>query len=169
MTLTFLKGGPRAVVTTNRQPQKSLKWMRPPLMEAIAVSGQPIVERYRSYLMLLAEARLDRRLQGKLDPSDVVQQVLLHAHQAWTQFRGTSEAELVAWLRRILARTLLNCIRDYRRATAATGTAIAPTGLNVATPGVASRRGPFRRWSGHDVRCEREPRGGVSSRFAADA
>ena len=77
-------------------------------MEAIAVSGQPIVERYRSYLLLLAEARLDRRLQGKLDPSDVVQQTLLHAHQAWTQFRGTSEAELVAWLRRILARTLLN-------------------------------------------------------------
>jgi RNA polymerase sigma-70 factor (ECF subfamily) len=85
-------------------------------MEAIAVSGQPIVERYRSYLMLLAEARLDRRLRGKFDPSDVVQQTLLHAHQAWTQFRGTSEAELVAWLRRILARTLLDCIRDFRRA-----------------------------------------------------
>ena len=85
-------------------------------MEAIAVSGQPIVERYRSYLLLLAEARLDRRLQGKLDPSDVVQQTLLHAHQAWMQFRGTSEAELVAWLRRILARTLLNCIRGFRRA-----------------------------------------------------
>ena len=85
-------------------------------MEAIAVSGQPIVERYRSYLLLLAEARLDRRLQGKLDPSDLVQQTMLQAYQAWTQFRGTSEAELVAWLRQILARTLLRCIRDFRRA-----------------------------------------------------
>ena len=85
-------------------------------MEAIAVSGQPIVECYRSYLLLLAEARLDRKLQERLDPSDVVQQTLLNAHQAWTQFRGTSEAELVAWLRQILARTLLNCLRDFRRA-----------------------------------------------------
>ena len=85
-------------------------------MEAIAVSGQPIVECYRSYLLLLAEARLDRRLRGKLDPSDVVQQTLLQAHQAGPKFRGTSEAELVAWLRQILARTLLNCIRDFRRA-----------------------------------------------------
>ena len=84
-------------------------------MEAIAVSGQPIVKRYRSCLLLLAEARLDRRLQGKLDPSDVVQQTLLNAHQAWTQFRGTSEAELVAWLRQILARTLLSCPGRIRR------------------------------------------------------
>ena len=85
-------------------------------MEAIAVSGPSRMERYRSYLMLLAETRLDRRLRGKLDPSDVVQQTLLNAHQAWTQFRGTSEAELAAWLRQILVRTLLNSLRDFRRA-----------------------------------------------------
>ena len=85
-------------------------------MEAIAISGQPILERYRSYLMLLAEARLERRLRGKLDPCDVVQQTLLHAYQAWSQFRGTSEAELAAWLRQILVRTLLNCMRDFQRA-----------------------------------------------------
>lgn len=85
-------------------------------MEASAVSGPSRMEDYRSYLMLLAETRLDRRLQGKLDPSDVVQQTLLNAHQGWAQFRGTSEAELVAWLRQILARTLLNCLRDFRRA-----------------------------------------------------
>ena len=80
------------------------------------MADQTILENYHSYLMLLAEARLDRRLQGKLDPSDVVQQTLLSAHQAWAQFRGTSEAELMAWLRQILARTLLNCLRDFRRA-----------------------------------------------------
>jgi RNA polymerase sigma-70 factor, ECF subfamily len=85
-------------------------------MEPISVSGQPILERYRSYLMLLAEARLDRRLQGKLDPSDLVQQTLLNAHQGWAQFRGTSDAELAAWLRQILARTLLGCVRDFHRA-----------------------------------------------------
>ena len=85
-------------------------------MDPAAVGSQPELERYRSYLRLLAEARLDRRLQGKLDPSDVVQQTLLHAHRARRQFRGKSEGELAAWLRQILARNLLHCVRDFRRA-----------------------------------------------------
>ena len=73
------------------------------------------LERFRSYLHLLAEAQLDRRLRSKLDPSDVVQQTLLQAHQARQQFRGGSDGELAAWLRQILARTLLHCVRDCHR------------------------------------------------------
>jgi RNA polymerase sigma-70 factor (ECF subfamily) len=74
------------------------------------------VERYRSYLRLLAEAELDRKLRAKLDPSDLVQQTLLQACQIRHQFRGASEAEMAAWLRQILARTLLHCVRDLHRA-----------------------------------------------------
>jgi RNA polymerase sigma-70 factor (ECF subfamily) len=74
------------------------------------------VERYRSYLCLLAEAKLDRRLRTKLDPSDVVQQTLLQAHQIRQQFRGTTTGEMAAWLRQILTRTLLHCVRDLHRA-----------------------------------------------------
>jgi len=85
-------------------------------MDPAAVGSRPELERYRSYLRLLAEARLDRRLRAKLDPSDVVQQTLLHAHRAWNKFRGTSDGELAAWLRQILARNLLHCVRDFRRA-----------------------------------------------------
>jgi RNA polymerase sigma-70 factor (ECF subfamily) len=85
-------------------------------MDSAMVSSGRELERYRSYLRLLAEARLDRRLRGKLDPSDVVQQTLLHAHQARGQFRGTTQGELAAWLRQILARDLLHCVRDFRRA-----------------------------------------------------
>ena len=85
-------------------------------MDPAAVNTGPDLERYRSYLRLLAEARLDRRLRAKLDASDVVQQTLLQAYQAWRQFRGTSDGELAAWLRQILARTLLHCVRDFRRA-----------------------------------------------------
>jgi len=73
------------------------------------------LERFRSYLHLLAEAKLDRRLRSKVDPSDVVQQTLLQAHRAWSQFRGTSDAELVACLRQTLAHTLLHCVRDCQR------------------------------------------------------
>ena len=62
-----------------------------------------LLEAYRSYLALLARLQLGRDLQGKVDPSDLVQEVFLEAHRDWGQFRGQTEGELRAWLRRMLA------------------------------------------------------------------
>lgn len=74
------------------------------------------LDRFRSYLLLLARAQLDRRFQGKLDASDVVQQTLLEAHQGLAQFRGQDAGQKAAWLRQILARNLANAVRDLGRA-----------------------------------------------------
>jgi RNA polymerase sigma-70 factor (ECF subfamily) len=74
------------------------------------------IERFRSYLLLLARLKLDRKLRGKLDASDVVQQSLLEAHQAVESFRGNDSAAQAAWLRQILARNLANAVRDLTRA-----------------------------------------------------
>lgn len=73
-------------------------------------------ENFRSYLILLARMRLGRRLQGKLDASDVVQQTLLEAHRDQAQFQGRTVAEQAAWLRQVLARNLANVVRDLGRA-----------------------------------------------------
>src|SRR5262245_60461928 len=74
------------------------------------------LERYREYLHLLARLQLDPRLRSKLDSSDLVQQTLLKAHQALPQFRGRAEAELVGWLRAILAHTVAKELCRLRQA-----------------------------------------------------
>lgn len=73
------------------------------------------LDRYRPYLELLARMRLDPRHQAKVDTSDIVQQTLLQAHQGWAGYRGASEAELMGWLRQILARNIAHLIRDFGR------------------------------------------------------
>lgn len=59
--------------------------------------------------------QLDPRLRRKVDESDIVQQTMLQAHRALDGFEGESDAQMAAWLRRILARNLGHAIRDFQR------------------------------------------------------
>jgi RNA polymerase sigma-70 factor (ECF subfamily) len=73
-----------------------------------------LLESFRNYLRLLARTGIDASLQGKADPSDVVQEALLKAHQAFDQFRGRTEAELAGWLRQILYNVLADLVRRFQ-------------------------------------------------------
>jgi RNA polymerase sigma-70 factor (ECF subfamily) len=72
-----------------------------------------LLELYRSYLATLARLQIGRRLQGKVDASDLVQETFLEAHRDFAQFHGAREAELVAWLRQMLAHNLANQVQRY--------------------------------------------------------
>jgi len=98
------------VATMNTEPE----WL---LFLAKAGDGEALgrlVERHRNYLLLLARMQIGRRLRGKFDIEDLVQEVALAAYRAISQFRGRSEVEFRAWLRQILAGTLANQVRRYR-------------------------------------------------------
>src|SRR5438067_1247930 len=71
----------------------------------------PCLEKFRAYLMLLARLHWDKRLQGLLEPADLVQQTLLEAHQKLDQFRGRSDRELAGWLRACLAHNLQDALK----------------------------------------------------------
>ena len=82
-----------------------------------------LLELYRNYLYLMARTQIDLHLQGRASPSDVVQEAFAQACENFAQFRGGSEKELLAWLRRILVNTLAKLVekqvtarkRDARR------------------------------------------------------
>jgi RNA polymerase sigma-70 factor (ECF subfamily) len=74
---------------------------------------EALFDRYHHYLRVLAGAQLGRHLRAKCDPSDLVQQTLLEAHRDFATFQGHNEAELLAWLRRILAHNLFNEARRF--------------------------------------------------------
>ena len=78
----------------------------------VPARGQ-MLELYRNYLTLLARLQINRRLQSKVDATDLVQETFLKAHRHFGQFRGHSEAELAGWLRQILLLNVANLVRHY--------------------------------------------------------
>jgi len=75
-----------------------------------------LLEVYRHYLRFVARTCLTSALAGKADASDLVQETLLKAHQHFGGFRGSSEGELIAWLRQILAQNVAQLVRRFRTA-----------------------------------------------------
>jgi RNA polymerase sigma-70 factor (ECF subfamily) len=72
-----------------------------------------LLEGYRNFLGLLARTALKGAMAAKVGASDAAQEAIVKAHQGFGQFRGATEAELVAWLRRILANTVSNLRRRF--------------------------------------------------------
>ena len=74
-----------------------------------------LLELYRNYLKLVARSLIGTALRAKLEPSDLIQETFLKAHREFAGFAGRGEPELIAWLRRILARTVADQVKHHRR------------------------------------------------------
>jgi RNA polymerase sigma-70 factor (ECF subfamily) len=98
----------------------------------------------RSYLGFIARSQVETWLRRKIDASDLVQQTLLEAHCGLEGFRGSSEKEFLAWVRKILAHNVADFVRHYR------GTAKRQPGREIsfrdpadtAAPGAAEPAAP---------------------------
>ncbi len=94
----------------------------------LAASGDPrswaeLMKRYRSRLRRMVSFRLDPRLQGRVDPSDVVQDVCLEAWQHLGSFVKQPNTPFFVWLRAVAGHKLADLhryhlgaqVRDARR------------------------------------------------------
>lgn len=77
-------------------------------------SLEQLFDLYRGLLVSAAARRLSTDLQIKASPSDLVQETLETACQVVDRFSGETEAELLAWLLRILQRRCSTARRRYR-------------------------------------------------------
>jgi RNA polymerase sigma-70 factor (ECF subfamily) len=82
-------------------------------MDSTAEVYAPKPEAFRPYLRLLTRLHWDDRLNGKLDPEDIVQEALAEAHRSLEQFRGSCDAELSRWLAAILAHQWSHQLRRF--------------------------------------------------------
>jgi len=81
---------------------------------SIDAMGQ-LFELCRGYLLLIAQQEYDIGLQAKTSPSDLVQDTFYEAHRDFATFQGSSEAEFLAWMRRLLLNNIANFSRSYRQ------------------------------------------------------
>jgi RNA polymerase sigma-70 factor (ECF subfamily) len=72
-----------------------------------------LLEACAPYLLLIANRELYTALRSRLDPMDVVQVTLMKAWRHFSQFRGQTELDWLAWLWQILLHNLANERRTH--------------------------------------------------------
>ena len=92
--------------------EKIEEWIKAAQQGSREALGQ-LLETCRLYLLLVANQSLDTDLRAKVGASDLVQETFLEAQRDFEQFQGCQQAELLAWLRRILLNNMANASRQY--------------------------------------------------------
>jgi RNA polymerase sigma-70 factor (ECF subfamily) len=75
-----------------------------------------LLERHRRYVYRFVELRLDPKLRGRVDPSDVVQEAQMEAIRRLDNYLGNAPMPFRLWLRQIAHDRLLMLRRHHRGA-----------------------------------------------------
>ena len=81
-----------------------------------ASARSSLLQRHRQRLRQMISVRLDRRLAARVDPSDVVQDVLLEADQKLEDYLRDQPVPFYPWLRQIAKDRLIELYRKHVRA-----------------------------------------------------
>ncbi len=81
--------------------------------EGDAASWQATIDRHRDQLRRMAMFRLDRRLQSRLDPSDVVQDVFAEASRRLGDYLRQPTVPFFVWLRTLASQQLVTVHRRH--------------------------------------------------------
>jgi RNA polymerase sigma-70 factor (ECF subfamily) len=95
---------------------ESVSMLIPKSIEGDQAARNQLLDQVRSYLDLMAARHLDKSLQQKVGPSDVVQQTLTQVIENFDQFQGETAAEFHGWLKAIVVNEIRKMRRTYRAA-----------------------------------------------------
>src|SRR6516225_11504281 len=98
-----------AVSTDLRTNEELLDTARSGDEGALAV----LVERYRDRLERMVRLRMDRRLQGRVDPADVVQDAYLAVRGKFAQYSADARLPFFLWLRLEVGQKLVDAHRFH--------------------------------------------------------
>jgi RNA polymerase sigma-70 factor (ECF subfamily) len=86
------------------------------LVRATSGDDQALAElfsRYRDRMKRMVKLRLDRRLSGRIDPSDVVQEAFLEASKRLPEYVQKRDMPLLLWLRLVTGQKLTDLHRTH--------------------------------------------------------
>lgn len=75
-----------------------------------------LLERHREALRRMVGLRMDRAVQGRLDASDIVQDVLVEANRRLADYLATTKMPFHLWLRHLARDRLIDAHRRHRGA-----------------------------------------------------
>jgi RNA polymerase sigma-70 factor (ECF subfamily) len=78
-----------------------------------ASARSQLLDRHRDRLRQMIAVRLDRRVAARVDPSDVVQEILLEADRQLADYLETRPLPFYPWLRQIAGNKLMDLYRRH--------------------------------------------------------
>lgn len=85
-------------------------------------ASQQLLELHRDRLRAMIALRLDRRLSARVDPSDVLQETMIQAHQKLPEYLRAQPIPFYPWLRRLAWEKIVHLHRQHLMAQARTVT-----------------------------------------------